>query len=148
MNEHCPAPEFAKRLSGVPLLLAAAAAGGAVARMKAKPAGAVQPERQARNLAYNLAMVSLSLAEAKDKLSAVVQDVTSTHEHYTITRNGRPVAVVLPVDDLESLEETVFWLEREIARLRAGEPGADGPDISGEEMAAIMDRRREEAGLA
>ena len=74
-------------------------------------------------------MVSLSLAEAKDKLSAVVNDVTSTHEHYTITRNGRPVAVVLPVDDLESLEETVFWLEREIARLRAGEPGADGPDI-------------------
>ena len=89
-------------------------------------------------------MVSLSLAEAKDKLSAVVNDVTSTHEHYTITRNGRPVAVVLPVDDLES----VFWLEREIARLRAGEPSADGPDISGDEMAAIMDRRRREAGLA
>ena len=93
-------------------------------------------------------MVSLSLAEAKDKLSAVVNDVTSTHEHYTITRNGRPVAVVLPVDDLDSLEETVFWLEREIARLRAGEPSADGPDISGDEMAAIMDRRRREAGLA
>jgi prevent-host-death family protein len=93
-------------------------------------------------------MVVISLAEAKDKLSAVVNDVTSTHEHYTITRNGRPVAVVLPVDDLESLEETVFWLEREIARLRAGEPGADGPDISGEEMAAIMDRRRREGGLA
>lgn len=104
--------------------------------------------RQARNLAYTLAMVSLSLAEAKDKLSAVVNDVTSTHEHYTITRNGRPVAVVLPVDDLESLEETVFWLEREIARLRAGEPSADGPDVSGDEMAAIMDRRRREAGLA
>ena len=104
--------------------------------------------RQARNLAYTLAMVSLSLAEAKDKLSAVVNDVTSTHEHYTITRNGRPVAVVLPVDDLESLEETVFWLEREIARLRAGESSADGPEISGEEMAAIMDRRRREAGLA
>ena len=72
----------------------------------------------------------------------------ATPSGYTITRNGRPVAVVLPVDDLESLEETVFWLEREIARLRAGEPSADGPDISGEEMAAIMDRRRREAGLA
>jgi antitoxin YefM len=93
-------------------------------------------------------MLTLSLAEAKDKLSAVVNDVTSTHEHYTITRNGRPVAVVLPVEDLESLEETVFWLEREIARLRAGDPVADGPDTNGDEMAAIMERRRREAGLA
>jgi len=88
-------------------------------------------------------MISLSLAEAKENLSAVVDDATSTHEHYTITRNGRPVAVVLPIDDLESLEEAVFWLGREMNRLRTGESSADTPDISGEEMAAIMDRRRE-----
>lgn len=99
-------------------------------------------------LAYTWAMAHLSLAEAKDKLSAVVNDVTSTHEHYTITRNGHPVAVLLPVEDLESLEETIFWLEREIARLRAGEPVVDGPDTSGDEMAAIMERRRREDGPA
>lgn len=93
-------------------------------------------------------MEVLSLADAKDKLSAVVNDVVATHEHYTITRNGRPAAVVLPIDDLEALEETIFWLEREIARLRAGEPAADGPDVSGAEMAALMERRRREAGLA
>jgi antitoxin YefM len=93
-------------------------------------------------------MMVLSLAEAKDKLSAVVGDVTSTHEHYTITRNGRPVVVVLPVEDLEALEETIFWLEREIARLRTGEAIADGADISGDEMAAIVERRRREAGSA
>jgi len=97
-------------------------------------------------MAYTLAMEVLSLAEAKDKLSAVVNDVTSTHEHYTITRNGRPVAVVLPIDDLESLEETIFWLEREIARLRAGEQPADGADISGDEMAELMERRRRDTG--
>jgi antitoxin YefM len=93
-------------------------------------------------------MMVLSLAEAKDKLSAVVNDVTSTHEHYTITRNGRPVAVVLPVDDLEALEETIFWLEREIARLRMGHAAEDGPDISGDEMATIMERWRQENGAA
>jgi prevent-host-death family protein len=93
-------------------------------------------------------MVLLSLAEVKDKLSAVVNDVTSTHEHYTITRNGRPVAVVLPIDDLESLEETIFWLNREIARLRSGAPVADGGDVSGEEMSALMERRRRETGVA
>jgi antitoxin YefM len=99
-------------------------------------------------LAYTVAMMVLSLAEAKDKLSALVNDVTSTHEHYTITRNGRPVAVVMPVDDVEALEETIFWLEREISRLRAGEAAADGPDTSGDEMAAIMERRRQENGSA
>ena len=93
-----------------------------------------------------MAMEVLSLAEARDKLSAVVNDVTSTHEHYTITKNGSPVAIVLPIDDLEALEETIFWLEREIARLRAGEPAADGSDTSGEEMAAIMEQRRRENG--
>jgi antitoxin YefM len=95
-----------------------------------------------------MAMMVLSLAEAKDKLSAVVNDVTSTHEHYTITRHGRPVVVMLPVDDLEALEETIFWLEREIARLRAGQAVDDGPDTSGDEMAAIMERRRQENGAA
>ena len=102
----------------------------------------------AMKIAYTLAMMVLSLAEAKDRLSALVNDVTSTHEHYTITRNGRPVAVVLPVDDLEALEETIFWLEREIARLQTGEPVSDGPDTSGEEMAVIMERRRRENGAA
>jgi antitoxin YefM len=99
-------------------------------------------------MAYTMAMMVLSLAEAKDRLSAVVNDVTSTHEHYTITRNGRPVAVVLPVDDLEALEETIFWLEREVARLRAGDAPVDGPDTPGDEMTAIMDQRRRENGAA
>jgi hypothetical protein len=58
-----------------------------------------------------------------------------------------PASRLLPREPSGRLE-TVFWLEREIARLRAGEPSADGPDISGDEMAAIMDRRRKEAGLA
>jgi antitoxin YefM len=78
----------------------------------------------------------------------VVNDVASTHEHYTITRNGRPVAVVLPIDDLEALEETIFWLEREIARWRSGEAPVQGGDITGEEMAELMERRRRETGSA
>ena len=97
-------------------------------------------------MAYTLAMAFLSVAEAKDKLSAMVNDVASTHEHYTITRNGRPVAVVLPIDDLEALEETIFWLEREIARLRSGEPPVQGGDITGEEMAELLAQRRRETG--
>lgn len=86
-------------------------------------------------------METVPLAEAKDRLSAIVGEVAATHTHYMITRNGRPAAVMLPVDDLESLEETIFWLEREVERLRSGTQ-PDGTDISGDEMAALMRERR------
>ena len=86
----------------------------------------------------------LSLADAKDKLSAVVNGDMSTREHYTITRNGSPVAMILPIDGLEALEETIFWLQREIARLRSGEP--PGRDITGGEMAGLVEQRRRETG--
>jgi prevent-host-death family protein len=87
-------------------------------------------------------METVPLAEAKDRLSALVGDVVATHAHYTITRNGRPAAVMLPVDDLESLEETIFWLEHEIERLRSGIPEPDGAEISGDEMAGLLRQRR------
>lgn len=32
------------------------------------------------------------------------------HEIVTITRHGRPVAVLMSEDDLDSLHETLFWL--------------------------------------
>lgn len=97
---------------------------------------------------YNLAMNAVPLAEAKDRLSALVADIATTHTHYTITRNGRPTVVMLPIDDLEALEETIFWLEREVERLRSGAAEPEGSDISGEEMADLMRRRRVREGDA
>jgi antitoxin YefM len=91
---------------------------------------------------YNQAMITVPLAEAKDRLSAIVAEIASTHTHYTITRQGRPTAVMLPVDDLESLEETIFWLEREVERLRAGVPDDDGAAVGADEMDEIMRQRR------
>ena len=89
-------------------------------------------------------MVTVPLAEAKNRLSAIVAEVASTHAHYTITRKGRPTAVMLPVEDLEALEETIFWLEREVRRLRSGVADDDGPEISGDEMDELMRQRRRE----
>ncbi len=48
-----------------------------------------------------------SLAYVKAHLSAVVGSVHDTHERVIITRNGEPAAVLVSVDDLASLEETV-----------------------------------------
>lgn len=57
-------------------------------------------------------MTSVSLSEAKDKLSAIVEQAERTHEIVTITRHGRPAAVLMAAEDLESLHETLFWLSQ------------------------------------
>lgn len=52
-------------------------------------------------------MKILSLSEAKMKLSAVVDAVMATDEEITITKNGRPVAVIVSPDEFESWKETI-----------------------------------------
>ena len=57
-------------------------------------------------------MTSVPLSEAKDNLSALVEAAETTHEIVTITRHGRPAAVLMAKDDLDSLHETLFWLSQ------------------------------------
>ena len=57
-------------------------------------------------------MRTLPLSEAKDKLSGLVEEAETTHEIITITRHGRPAAVLMAAEDLESLHETLFWLSQ------------------------------------
>lgn len=52
-------------------------------------------------------MSTLPLAVVKARLSAVLDEVTRTHERVVVTRNGRPEAVILAVDDLAAIEETI-----------------------------------------
>lgn len=49
----------------------------------------------------------MSLAEVKNRLSEVVDTVEREHGRLVITKHGRPAAIMLSVDDLESLEETL-----------------------------------------
>jgi antitoxin YefM len=57
-------------------------------------------------------MKTLPLSEVKDGLSGLVDEAESTHEIVTITKHGRPAAVLMAVEDLESLHETLFWLSQ------------------------------------
>ncbi|MDP4013546.1 MAG: type II toxin-antitoxin system Phd/YefM family antitoxin [Candidatus Nanopelagicales bacterium] len=52
----------------------------------------------------------LPLADVKNRLSEVVEQVESQHARVTITKHGRPAAVVMSADDLASLEETLAVL--------------------------------------
>jgi prevent-host-death family protein len=52
-------------------------------------------------------MSVLPLADVKARLSAVLDAISRTHERVVVTRNGRPEAVILAVDDLAAIEETI-----------------------------------------
>ncbi len=52
-------------------------------------------------------MKTLSLSEAKMRLSGLVNRVNTTDEEIVITKNGRPAAVLVSPDEFESWRETV-----------------------------------------
>jgi prevent-host-death family protein len=52
---------------------------------------------------------TIPLTDAKARLNELVEETALTHERVTITRHGRPAAVLIAVDDLEAMEETLFW---------------------------------------
>ncbi len=51
-------------------------------------------------------MNTISVSEAKMKLSTLVDSVKETDEEVVITKNGRPVAVLVSPDEFESWRET------------------------------------------
>lgn len=52
-------------------------------------------------------MKTLSLSEAKMKLSALVESVNVTDEEVVITKNGKPAAVLVSPEEFESWRETL-----------------------------------------
>ena len=88
---------------------------------------------------------TLPLSEVKAKLSEVVDEVVTTQERVTVTRNGRPVAVVLSTDDLEAIEETLAILSdpaamREIQHGRAAI--ANGDVVTKDEIETLRSQLR------
>lgn len=66
---------------------------------------------EAESIAILMVMSSaaehLSLADVKNRLSEVVERLEREHGRVVITKHGRPAAVVLSIEDLEGLEETL-----------------------------------------
>ena len=57
-------------------------------------------------------MQTLPISKVKDRLNELVDAAAITHEQVTITKNGSPAAVLIGVDEWESLQETLFWLSQ------------------------------------
>jgi len=78
-----------------------------------------------------MADLTLPLAEIKKRLSEIVNGVKQQHDRVVLTRNGRPAAVILSPDDLESLEETLAILSNPAAlrEIREAESEIDNGDV-------------------
>jgi antitoxin YefM len=91
-----------------------------------------------------MTMKTMSLAAAKTRFSALVDEAVTTHEQITVTRNGEPAVVVLSVEDFESLVETLAILQNPADRAefeRARQEADEGDVIDEEEMASLMRER-------
>ncbi len=78
-----------------------------------------------------VSMETLPLSDVRSSLSSIVERVEGTHERVTITRNGRPAAVLINPDDLAALEETLDVLSDPSAmeQLREGEAAVAAGDV-------------------
>jgi prevent-host-death family protein len=88
---------------------------------------------------------TLPLAEVKAHLSELVGRVDAQHERVTVTVYGRPAAVLVSIDDLEALEETIAVLSDSATLSRLAESEAElqrGEVVDAEELAAAMAARR------
>jgi prevent-host-death family protein len=87
---------------------------------------------------------SFSLAHVKARFSEMVDRVEHTHDRVTVTRNGRPAAVLISPDDLASLEDTLDLLSdpQAMAQLRESRLAHESGDfVTGDELRARYPKR-------
>ncbi len=74
---------------------------------------------------------TLPLATVKAHLSELIEQVSAQHDRIIVTRNGRPAAVLVSPDDLESLEETLAVLSDPglLSQVRKGRAAAARKDV-------------------
>jgi antitoxin YefM len=73
----------------------------------------------------------MPLADVKNRLSEVVDRLEREHGRVVITKHGHPAAVVMSIEDLESLEETLDILDSAdlLAEIRASLAEAGSAEV-------------------
>ncbi|MFN8076144.1 MAG: type II toxin-antitoxin system Phd/YefM family antitoxin [Kineosporiaceae bacterium] len=90
----------------------------------------------------------VSAAELRANLKRHLDNVTSTHERVVVARQGKPSAVLISQDDLESLEETVSVLSdpAAMADLSGAQDEVDRGEVYSAD--AVREEMRAEGRLA
>ena len=89
-------------------------------------------------------METLPLATVKSQLSSLVDQVEDTHDRVLITRNGKPAAILISPEELESLEETLEILSDPAAmkRIRKAHREVErGEVLTKEDLRALIANR-------
>jgi prevent-host-death family protein len=60
-------------------------------------------------------MSTHSLRDVRDHLSEVIDRVEHHHERVVVTRNGKPAAVIMSLEDLTQMQETIDVLSDPLA---------------------------------
>ncbi|MBV8956350.1 MAG: type II toxin-antitoxin system Phd/YefM family antitoxin [Solirubrobacterales bacterium] len=83
--------------------------------------------------------------EFRTKLSELLSDVADRRDHVLVTRNGKPAAALVPIDEYQALEETAEILS-DPATLDAIEAGmselAQGDTIALDDLRRDLAQRR------
>jgi antitoxin YefM len=92
-------------------------------------------------IAYTCAMAKIvPVREFRTKLSELLSDVADRRDHVLVTRNGKPAAALVPIDEYEALEETAEILSDPDA-IAAIETGL--AELERDETVTLEDLRRE-----
>jgi prevent-host-death family protein len=83
---------------------------------------------------------TVPVREFRTRLSQLLSDVADRREHVLITRNGRPAAALVPIDEYQALEETAEILSdpEGLAAIEAGLA-----ELSRDETVALENLRSE-----
>lgn len=78
--------------------------------------------------------------EFRSRLSELLSDVADRRDHVLVTRNGKPAAALVPIDEYDALEETAEILSDPEA-INAIEAGL--AELSRDETVTLEELRRE-----
>jgi prevent-host-death family protein len=88
---------------------------------------------------------TVPVREFRTNLSELLSDVADRRDHVLVTRNGKPAAVLVPIDEYEALEETAEILSDSVT-LAQVETGlrdlAQGDTVTLEELRRELAERR------
>ncbi|HET9089858.1 MAG TPA: type II toxin-antitoxin system Phd/YefM family antitoxin [Acidimicrobiales bacterium] len=86
-------------------------------------------------------MTTLPIADARAQLSKLVDEASSTHERFEITKNGHRAAVLMGADDYDAMRETIAVLS-DPALLLEHQVGAqaivEGEVLNSDQLAEVM----------
>jgi antitoxin YefM len=88
---------------------------------------------------------TVPVREFRSHLSELLSDVADRRDHVLVTRNGKPAAALVPIDEYDALEETAEILSdsETLAAIDAGLAEISrGESIALTDLRAELDERR------